>query len=247
MRGDRVNDTDLPGATAVDHWYFLSALRVTARPDTAVLVAVGDSLTDGRGSTTNHNDRWPDLLFDRLRARPETAAVAVLNHGVGGSRLLDDGRGPGAVDRVVDRALARAALRWLVLFKGVNDLGGTPATQAAQHRVAADLVAAYDRIVGRLREHKVRVYGGTLLPFGGHADYDDPHGHRERARQWVNEWIRGSGRFDAVLDFDVAVRDPAEPRRLAPAFDVGDHLHLNPAGYRALADAVPARLLTGTA
>ena len=243
-RGDRVGDTDLSDAAAVDHWYFLSALRVAARPNTSVLVAVGDSLTDGRGSTTNHNDRWPDLLSDRLRAHPDTADVAVLNHGVGGSRLLDDGRGPGAVDRVVAGALARPALRWLVLFKGVNDLGGAPATRAAQQRVAADLVAAYDRIVGRLREHGVRVYGGTLLPFGGHADYDDPHGHREAARQLVNEWVRGSGRFDEVLDFDRAVRDPVDPRRLAAGFDEGDHLHLNPAGYRALADAVPVHLFT---
>jgi lysophospholipase L1-like esterase len=195
----------------------------------------GDSLTDGRGTTTNGNDRWPDRLFDRLQSDPDTRDVAILNHGVGGGRLLDDAR-------LVSRALARPGLRWLLVFKGVNDIGTAAATRTAQERVASDLVAAYDQIVTGVRRHGVRVYGATLLPFGGSAGYDDPAGRRESARQAVNEWIRGSGRFDEVVDFALAVRDPDDPRRLSPAFDGGDHLHLNPTGYQALADAVPAHL-----
>jgi lysophospholipase L1-like esterase len=240
--GDHVAAADLPAATPIDHWYFLSGLRVPATATTAVAVLVGDSLTDGRGSTTNQNDRWPDRLSDRLRSRPETSEVAVLRHAAGGTRLLDDGQGPGALDRLVHAALSRAGLHWLLVFKGINDIGTAPAARAAQRRVAEDLIAAYDQIVTRLQPRGVRGYGATLLPFGGNADFDDPQGHRERARQAVNEWVRGSGRFDDVVDFDRFVRDPDHPRRLSPALDEGDHLHLNPAGYRALADAIPLHL-----
>lgn len=242
LAGDHVAAVDLPGAAPVDHWYILSGLSVPATATAAGVVLVGDSLTDGRGSTTNQNDRWPDRLFDRLRSRPDLGDIAVLRHAAGGTQLLDDGQGPGAVDRLVRAALSRTALRWLLVFKGVNDIGAAAPTGAAQRRVSASLIQAYDQIISRLHQEGVRVYGSTLLPFGGNADCDDLPGHREWARQGVNEWVRGSGRFDAVLDFDRAVRDPADPRRLAPAFDAGDHLHLNPAGYRALADSVPLHL-----
>lgn len=235
LAGNHVADLDLPGAAPTDHWYFLSGLRVPARATTSVAVLVGDSLTDGRGSTTNLNNRWPDRLLDRFKSGPDTSDIAILNHGVGGGQLLDD-------TGLVPGALARSRLRWLVVFKGVNDIGTAAATQAAQQQVATDLVTAYDQIITRVRRHGVRVYGATLLPFGGNADYDDPQGYRDLARRTVNEWIRTSGRFDSVVDFDLAVRDPDEPRRLSPRFDEGDHLHLNPTGYRALADAVPARL-----
>jgi lysophospholipase L1-like esterase len=242
LAGDHVADPDLPGAARTDHWYFLSGLRVLARATTTVAVMVGDSLTDGRGSTIDGNNRWPDRLLDRLQSHPDTSGVAVLNHGVGGTGLLDGGRGASAVDRLIRGVLARDALRWLVVFKGINDIGATAATGTAQRRVAADLIRAYDQIVAHVPRPDVRVYGATLLPFGGHAGYDDPRGFRELARQSVNEWIRTSGRFDDVVDFDLAVRDPDDPRRLAFAYDLGDHLHLNPLGYQALADAVPTRL-----
>lgn len=229
LAGNRVADLDLAGATPIDHWYLLSGVRVPARATSAMAVVIGDSLTDGRGSTTNGNDRWPDRLLDRLHAHPDRADVAILNHAAGGSRLLDEG---------LSEILACSALRWLVIFKGINDIGTAPATPAAQRRVTSALIQAYDYLAGQARGCGVRVYGATLLPFGGHLEYDDPHGHREAARRTVNEWIRGSGRFDAVLDFDAAVRDPGDSRRLSPDMDSGDHLHLNPLGYRALADSV---------
>jgi lysophospholipase L1-like esterase len=138
--------------------------------------------------------------------------------------------------------LATSGVRWLFVFEGVNDIGTAAATVAAQKQVADDLIAAYEQIVTRAHAVGIRVYGATLLPFGGNTGYDDPAGTRETARQAVNQWIRTSRKFDAVVDFDVAARDPANPRNLNPLYDVGDHLHLNPAGYRALADAVPARL-----
>lgn len=251
VAGDRVGDTELPGAVPVDHWYFLRGLRVPANPATAVAVLVGDSLTDGNGSTTNQNNRWPDQLFERLQHSPDTSDIAVLRHAAGGTRLLDDGQGPDALGRLIRGVLAREALRWLVLFKGVNDIGTAPATDPAQQQIAADLIGAYERIIrdareDGVREDGVRVYGATLLPFGGHEEYDDPGGHRNRARVTVNEWVRTSNRFDYVLDFDRAVCDPAAPHRLLPAFDLGDHLHVNPAGYRRLAEAVPDCLFLAT-
>jgi lysophospholipase L1-like esterase len=242
LAGEHVDAADLPGATPVEHWYFLSGVEVLAPHGTAAVVMLGDSLTDGRGSTTNMNDRWPDRLLDRLRAGPGGDGVAVLNQGAGGNRVLNDGLGPSALARFDRDVLAQSGVAWLVVFEGVNDIGTAEATLAGQDAVAADLIAAYEQMIVRARAQGIRVYGATLPPFGG-SDYDDPAGHREAARQAVNGWIRSDGGFDAVLDFDRATRDPADPRRLLPAYDEGDHLHMNPAGYRALADAVPLPLL----
>jgi lysophospholipase L1-like esterase len=242
LAGNHVSDDDLVGSTRTDHWYFLSGLEVLARPGTEAVAMLGDSLTDGRGSTTNGNDRWPDQLLARLQTNRRTADVAVLNQAAGGNRVLNDGLGPNALARLDRDVLATSGVRWLFVFEGVNDIGTAAATVEAQKQVADDLIAAYEQIVTRAHAVGIRVYGATLLPFGGNAGYDDPAGTRETARQAVNQWIRTSRKFDAVVDFDVAARDPANPRNLNPLYDVGDHLHLNPTGYRALADAVPARL-----
>ncbi len=242
LAGNHVADAELAGATPTDHWYFLSGVEVPTPRTTSTAVMLGDSLTDGRGSTTNLNDRWPDQLLDRLQSRPATAGVAVVNQAAGGNRVLNDGLGPNALARLDRDVLAQSGVRWLVVFEGVNDIGTAEATEAAQKQVAADLIGAYEQIVVRAHAQGIRVYGATLTPFGGNTAYDDPGGFREAARQTVNQWIRTGGRFDAVLDFDRASRDPAQPRQLLPALDVGDHLHLNPAGYKVLADAVPDRL-----
>ncbi|NUT97429.1 MAG: SGNH/GDSL hydrolase family protein [Saccharothrix sp.] len=236
LAGNHVGDTDLPGATPTDHWYFLSGVEVLSR--STAFAIVGDSLTDGRGSTTNGNDRWPDRLLARLQQHPTTARTAVLNQAAGGNRVLNDGLGPNVLARYDRDVLATTGVTSVLVFEGVNDLGTAPATEAAQKQVADDLIAAYEQLVAR--SAGLRVYGATITPFGGNS-YDDPDGHRERARQRVNEWIRTSGTFAEVVDFDRVARDPQDPRRLNPAYDTGDHLHFNPAGYQALADAVPAR------
>lgn len=240
--GDRVAADDLPGATTTDHWYFLSGIEVWSERGGAAVVTLGDSLTDGRGSTTNGNDRWPDRLSARLRAHPTTSGVAVLNQGTGGNRVLADGIGPSALARLDRDVLAQTGVAWLAVFEGINDIATAHATAVTQKQVADDLCAAYEQIVVRAHAHGIKVYGATLAPLGGNEAYDDPDGHREAARQAVNEWIRAGGVFDAVLDFDAAVRDPDDPRRLRAAYDEGDHLHLTPAGYQALADAVPLHL-----
>jgi lysophospholipase L1-like esterase len=242
VNGNHAEDPDLAGSASVAHWYFLSGLEVWSRPGTAAAVMIGDSLTDGRGSTTNGNDRWPDQLLDRLHARRATADVAILNQAAGGNRVLNDGLGPNALGRIDRDVLAQSGVAWLLVFEGVNDIGTAPATAAAQKQVADDLIGAFNQIIRRAHTQGLRVYGATITPFGGNTGYDDPDGIREATRHTVNEWIRGSGRFDAVVDFDLAARDPANPQQLLPAYDTGDHLHLNPTGYKALADAVPAQL-----
>lgn len=243
--GDHTADPDLPGATAVDHWYLLSGLEVWSGLATAAAVMLGDSLTDGRGSTTNGNDRWPDRLLERLQRHQGTAHIAIVNQGVGGNRVLNDGLGPRALCRVERDVFSLSGVAWLLVFEGVNDIGTAAATERAQRDVVTDLVAAYTQIIDRAHRHRIRVYGATITPFGGNDGYDDPAGLRAASRRAVNDWIRTSDRFDATVDFDRVARDPAGPSRLLPAFDIGDHLHLNPAGYQALADAVPAELFGG--
>lgn len=238
--GDGTAEPDLTGATPVNHWYLLSDVEVLSGRDTRAVAVLGDSLSDGRGSTTNGNNRWPDQLLDRLRGLPGGDRIAVLNQAAGGNRILNDGLGPNALARLDRDVLAHSGVSWLIVFEGVNDIGTAEATPAAQRRVTDDLIAAYRQIVVRAHAQGIRVYGATLMPFGGNTPYDDPGGLRETTRQAVNAWIRTGGAFDAVVDFDRAVRDPADPRRLRADLHDGDWLHLNPEGYRTLAAAVPA-------
>ncbi|MGY1502846.1 SGNH/GDSL hydrolase family protein [Streptomyces sp. QTS52] len=238
--GDGTAEQDLSGATPVNHWYLLSDVEVLSGRDTRAVTVLGDSLSDGRGSTTNGNNRWPDQLLDRLRGLPGGGRIAALNQAAGGNRVLNDGLGPNALARLDRDVLAHSGVSWLIVFEGVNDIGTAEATPAAQQRVTDDLIAAYRQIVVRAHAQGIRVYGATLTPFRGNMPYDDPAGLRETARQAVNGWIRTGGGFDAVVDFDRAVRDPADPGRLRADLHDGDWLHLNPEGYRTLAAAVPA-------
>ena len=190
-------------------------------------------LTDGRGSTTNGNDRWPDKLFDRLQQQSATANVAVVNEAAGGNAVLSGGLGPTAVSRFDRDVLGQSGVRWLIVFEGVNDLGSAGTTQTANA-----LTSAYQTFITKAHTAGIKVYGATITPFGGNG-YDDAAGTHEAARQTVNSWIRTSTKFDAVTDFDQVVRDPANSRVIRSIYDTGDHLHLNPAGYQALADSIP--------
>ena len=188
----------------------------------------GDSITDGRGSTTNGNDRWPDALARRLQENSETSRVSVLNHEIGGNAVLSGGLGPTGLARFERDALGQDGVRWVIVLHGVNDIGGS--TDAS---VASRLIEAYEGFIDRAHEKDIRVYGAPILPFGG-SQYASPD--HETARQTVNDWIRTSGRFDAVVDLDEAVRSPNTPENFAATYDSGDHLHLNPSGYEKMAD-----------
>jgi lysophospholipase L1-like esterase len=240
--GERVSAPDLKEPARADRWYFISGIDVLAGPSASAVAILGDSITDGRGSTTNGNDRWPDNLARRLRANRATAEVAVLNHGIGGNRLLRDGKGPNGLARLDRDVLSQPGVRWLIVLLGVNDIG-TAAGARARGGVGAtpdDLVAAYDQIVRRAHGHGIRVYGATILPFEGFSAYFTPEAEADRQR--VNEWIRTSGVFDAVIDFDAVTRDPEKPSRLVAAVDGGDHLHPSAAGYEVMADAIDLAL-----
>jgi lysophospholipase L1-like esterase len=234
--GDAVTAPSLAGAATADHWYYITGIDVMADAATSAIVTLGDSLTDGRGSTTNGNDRWPDELSRRLRAAATTTKVAVLNQGIGGNAVVSRGLGPTAMARLQRDVLEQSGVRWLILFEGVNDIG---ASRGPGQTVAGDLIQAFGSIIDAAHAHKIRVYGVPITPFGD-SFYDAPD--HQTARRMVNDWIRTSGRFDAVVDLDLAVRDPANSDRLLAAFDTGDHLHLNPAGYQRMADAVDLAL-----
>jgi lysophospholipase L1-like esterase len=243
--GDAVLAQDLPAAVPVDHWYFISGVEVKAAGSGAAAVAIlGDSITDGRGSTTNGNDRWTDVLSQRLRARKSTSDIAVLNLGIGGNRLLRDGLGPNALARLERDVLAQPGVRWLIVLEGVNDIGTATAARAKGESwaTADDVIDAYRQIIDRARAHDIRVFGATILPFEGFAAYFSADAEASRVK--VNDWIRTSHRFDAAIDFDAITRDPAAPSRLSAAVDGGDHLHPSAAGYRIMGEAVDLSLFT---
>lgn len=242
LAGDHLGDTAFQGAATTTSRYALSGVEVAAPGQTAAAVgALGDSITDGVNATPDRDRRWTDRLAERLAARTGAAIPAVVNLGIAGNTVTGGSRfdtfGEGALARLDRDGLARPGLRWLVLLEGLNDVMFTssPAT------VAADIIAADRQIIDRAHERGIQVVGGTLTPFGGAGQGADTPA-REAARQAVNAWIRTGGAFDATVDFDAALRDPARPTRLLPAYDSGDHLHPADAGYRTMGDAVPLDL-----
>lgn len=248
LHGDEVSASNLPDAKHIDHWYQLSGIDVlSSGKHAAAIVALGDSITDGHASTTNGNDRWTDELALRLQADKKTHSIGVSNQGIGGNHLLTDGLGPNTLARFDRDVLAQAGVKWLIVLEGVNDLGGFTihheVSQADHDAFVARILAAYQQIITRAHAHGIRVYGGTITPYEGNSYYH-PDAQNEADRQAINTWIRTPGHFDAVIDFDAAIRDPQHPARLLPAYDCGDHLHPGPAGYKAMADAIPLSLFT---
>ena len=260
VHGDFVGAGNLVDPKHVDHWYQVSGIDVLSHPidkdpsigtpkdhpDTgAAVVALGDSITDGHGATTNGNDRWTDVLAAKLQGSPQTRDIGVSNQGIGGNHLLTDGPGPNALARFDRDVLAIAGVRTLIVFEGVNDLGGLARNgevPAADHAaLVARVLAAYQQIVTRAHAHGLRVIGATITPYVG-SEYYHPGPLSEADRQAVNAWIRAAGHFDGVVDFDAVVKDPEHPDRLLPAYDCGDHLHPSPAGYRAMGEAAVAAI-----
>jgi lysophospholipase L1-like esterase len=228
--GDAVTAADMNSAAKTDHWYILNGIDLQLDDSYACVVTLGDSITDGRGSTTNGNDRWPDDLALRLQANPNTSKISVLNQGIGGNAVVTGGLGPTALERFKHDVLGQNGVRWVIILEGVNDLGGSK-----DSKIATDLIAAYEKFINEAHNQKILVYGVPVLPFGGSSyDCNDHMTYRET----VNKWIRTSGKFDAVIDLDAAVRGPADPNKLLPTYDSGDHLHLSVPGYQKMADAI---------
>ncbi len=246
----------VPGRDATQEAAPADATRVSARPLVAAIdvqlraaartiVTLGDSITDGAVSASTEVRGWPGRLAERLAASRGPVRYAVSNQGIGGNRLLSDGLGSNALARFDRDVLSVPGVSHLIVLEGINDIGmsGSDFFGPVNPPVTAEqLIGAYQQLIARAHQHGIRVYGGTLLPFLG-AMYASAE--KESIRQAVNHWIRASGAFDAVIDFDAVVRDPADPGRIAPAFDPGDHLHPNDAGYRVMGDAVDLGLFAG--
>jgi lysophospholipase L1-like esterase len=232
--GNAISAADLPSAATTQHWYILNGIDVQAKHPHGAVVALGDSITDGRGSGTDKNDRWPDDLAHRLQDNKSTAGIAVLNEGIGGNCVCRGGLGPTALSRFDRDVLSQSGVKWLIILEGVNDIGGSH-----NESVATNLISAYTQFIQQAHAQHILVYGATILPFGK-SFYDSPA--HETARETVNQWIRTSGNFDAVIDFDAAMRNPQSPSQLLPAADSGDHLHPNEAGYQIMAGAIDLKL-----
>jgi lysophospholipase L1-like esterase len=243
LPGNFTGAPSLPLANTIQSWPFLAEVDVDSSG--AAIVAFGDSITDGNRSTPNTNNRWPDWLAQRLLAErdagPGIGRLGVVNRGISGNRLLADPpqgslAGKNGLERFERDVLGAAGARYMMVMLGMNDIGYS----ASANPIGADVViAGLRRLAARAREKGIAVYGATLTPFEG-AGYYSPQ--KEAVRQAVNDWIRGNDVFDGVIDFDAALRDPAQSSRLLPAYDSGDHLHPNDLGYQAMGYAVPLGL-----
>lgn len=243
VEGNRVGLADWPEAVAQEGWWHLAAVDVRAAKPAPVLVATGDSITDGYGVPSGSYQRWTDMLSRRLAAEKREASV--VNTGIGGGRLLRDGLGPHLVSRFERDVLARSGATHAVVLIGVNDFGishrGRPTTAESRATLLAELKAGFTDLARRARARGVCLIASTVMPYSG-SGYYAPQAENEADRQALNAWLREPGRFDALLDFDALMRDPARPAYLRAEVD-NDGLHPSLAGYRVMAEAFPAELL----
>ena len=243
VSGDALTAEDLPDAKKIARWYFIAGVDVEAPATAFSIVTLGDSITDGHGATTDGNDRWPDVLAKRLRANEATKTIGVANEGIGGNRLLLDGIAANALARFDHDVLSQPGVHWVIVLEAINDLGmlthEKEVTDEEHREQVRRVTTAYEQIIARAHSQGIKVVGGTLTPYVGSGFYH-PNEKNEADRQAVNDWIRKH--FDAVVDFDKAVRDPEHPDRLKAEFDCGDHLHPSPAGFAAMAEAIPLSL-----
>jgi len=227
-------DKSFDDGEKVDHWYNLSAIEVKADESTPVVAVLGNSITDGRGSTTNMQNRWTDFLSEALNAeRP----YGVLNLGIGGNCVVEGGLSEPAMKRFDRDILGQSGVTKLVIFEGTNDIG---CSSKNYEHVADTLIACYRVLIAKAKAQGIKVYGGTITPTKGNGWYSVWH---EAIRQTVNEWIRKSGEFDEVIDFDELTRDPQDPQRLKAEYS-DDWLHLNPKGYEAMGKYAAEKLKT---
>ena len=246
-RGDHTQGTFAPEQT-IQMRAFLSGVEVLA-PNARAIVVLGDSISDGVGSTVGANRRWPDLFAERLSARKSGTRFGVVNQGISGNQVLADGAGQSALARLDRDVLAVPAASYVIVFEGVNDLGlgygkleGPLASVMPPPAIKPTrdaMVAGYRQIIARAHAKGLKIYGATIAPYEGAAYYS---AEGNAVRQQINDWIRTSREFDGVLDFDAAFRDPAKPTQMKDAFQAGDHLHGSDAGYRAVADSIDLAL-----
>lgn len=246
--GNQTAAASLPDAATLPSWVFLTGVDVLAGPHASTLVAFGDSITDGAHSSVDANRRWPNILFDRFRAAHPSKPIAVLDSGIGGNRILHDPIGNvrfgvNALARFDRDVLAQPGVKYIIVLEGINDLGHAGTSAPASEAVTAqDLIAGLTQLIERAHEKGLLIFVGTLTPFEGTTfpGYFTPE--KELHRKALNAWIRTSHAFDGVIDFDKAVQDPHHPDRMLAAYDSGDHLHPNDAGYQAMGNCIDPSL-----
>ena len=235
--GDFTSAASIENPKTTESWYWLSGVDVLAPAKTGLIVAFGDSITDGATSTPDTDRSWPSQLAGRLIANKSTADWAIVNEGISGNRLLNGGMGVAALARYDRDVLDQPGVKWIIVMLGINDigLGNLPGIGAADKVTTQDLIAGQKQLIDRAHLRGIRVIGATLTPYVG-ATYASDEG--EVMREALNEWIRTSGAYDAVFDFDKVVQDPANPKQILASLNIRDHLHPNDAGYKAMADSI---------
>jgi lysophospholipase L1-like esterase len=252
--GDVGSAVDLPGATPVTTWPFVTGVDVRTSARGCAVVAFGDSIAEGAASTLDTNRRWPDLLAARLQSSEGAAHVGVLNAGLMGNRLLFGSppdrpfHGAAAFTRFVRDVCSQTGVKYVIVALGLNDIGFAGSVTPTFEQVsAADLIAGYRQLIRRAHEDGIQVIGSTITPFKAAVSAEGFYtSDKDSVREEANSWIRTSGEFDEVIDFDRALRDPVRPSMLAPEFDSGDHMHPSDAGHRAMAEAVDLAMLRQT-
>lgn len=238
--GNQVMTETLQQTRPHPRWFYLKGVDVAATPGEAAIVAIGDSITDGVGSTTDGHRRWTDDLAGRLQANAAMTKLAVVDKGIGGNRVLHDGVGPSALSRFDRDVLTVPGVKYVIFLEGINDIGrSAKPTQEGDVIDAAQLISGYAELIKRAHAAGLKIYAGTLTPYQG-AGYASPEG--QEIRLAVNKFIREGKQFDGYIDFAKAVADPSHPLRYLPQYDHGDHLHPSDAGYKAMADSIDLNL-----
>ena len=230
------NTTDFSSAVRTDHWYNIQTLEVMAPKKAGAVAILGNSITDGRGSTTNQQNRWADVLSRRLLQNKKTSQVAVLNMGIGGNCVLRGGLGPTGEKRYPRDIFGQEGVKWIILFEAVNDLGGS----RDGVKTAEGVIEVYKRIISEAHQKGIRVFGATITPFKGNNYYTTDH---EKGRQTLNEWIRTTNELDGVIDFDKTVRNPQDVEAMQREFLFeNDWLHFNAQGYEVMGGSIDLNL-----
>lgn len=238
LNGENVFSADFAGATPTDHWYVIQGIDVLTSRKSGAIAILGNSIADGRGSGINKQNRWPDILSQRLLNNKSTQNIGVLNLGIGGNCVVRGGLGPTALNRFERDILSQNNVKWLIITIGVNDIGGIRTPEDATG-VVNDLINAYNQMIDKAHAKGIKVFGATIMPFAG-SFYDKDY--RLDAREKVNEWIRNSGRYDAVIDFDTLMHQPDNPKTILPELHDNDFLHPNQDGYRKMGEFVDLKL-----
>ena len=241
--GNHSGAAKLPTVATTRNWFIVSRVEVDASDARGVIVAFGDSITDGAASTVDTNNRWPDVLARRLLSAPTPVKMGIVNAGIGGNRVLSEGTygsGINALARFEVDVLSHPGATHVIVMEGINDIGNARQNPTP---TAEDLIAAHKQLIVRAHAKGLKIFGATLTPFWGAAYYTDVG---EAKRQALNEWIRNGKTYDGVIDFDKATRDPADPKKFLAAYDSCDHLHPNDAGFKAMGEAIDLALFGET-